>query len=162
MTNIIRTSLAAALVAALSIGSLAAGPALAQTAPATQAADVTIRQVSEATFAQEVLGFDGVVIIELYADWCGPCKVYAPIVHAVAAEYKDNPHVKFLKLDGDGSPKLVQKLGASAFPTTFFFKKDDNGDWRLGTQQAVLPQDKLKAIVDRLVAGKLPLPTKYE
>lgn len=124
-------------------------------------AGTSIGKTSEATFATDVLSFDGVVVVEVYTDWCGPCKYYAPIIEAVSKSYAGNSRVKFVKVDGDGSPALMQKLGVKGYPLTLFFAKDATGAWRFGSQSGVLDEAKLKAIIDRVAAGTLALPATY-
>ena len=61
-----------------------------------------------------------VLVIDCYADWCGPCKMIAPVVEQLALEYRAK--VKFGKLNTDDSPETAQQFGIMAIPTLLFFK----------------------------------------
>ena len=63
------------------------------------------------TFDAEVLKADGLVIVDMFATWCGPCKMMAPIVDNLAEDYTD---VKFCKLDVDQAPTVAARYGASS------------------------------------------------
>lgn len=75
--------------------------------------DVVI-QVTEANFEEEVLKSDKKVLIDFYADWCGPCKTLSPIVEEVA---KENPDLKVVKIDVDSNENLAYKYKTYSIPT---------------------------------------------
>ena len=70
-------------------------------------------------FEKEVLNFSGTVLLDFYADWCGPCKMLSPTVDAVSEEY---PDVKFFKVNVDESPELAVKFGIVSIHTLLVFK----------------------------------------
>ena len=74
---------------------------------------------TDADFNEEVLKAGGLVLVDFYATWCGPCKMMAPIFDALATEM---PEVKMGKLDVDASPQTAGQYGVSSIPTTIFFK----------------------------------------
>jgi thioredoxin 1 len=76
--------------------------------------------VSDATFEQEVLQSSEPVLVDFFAEWCGPCKAMAPALEQVAAEMKGK--VKFAKLDVDQNPEVTQKYTIQAMPTLMIFK----------------------------------------
>lgn len=75
-------------------------------------------------FEQEVLKSDLPVLVDFYADWCGPCKMMAPIVHQLAEEY--NGKVKIGKLNVDDNIELAQKYRVMSIPTFVFFKNGES------------------------------------
>jgi thioredoxin len=72
-------------------------------------------------FEREVLRSQVPVVVDCWADWCGPCKQFSPIFEATAKQYVGV--VKFAKLDSDAEPALAQGLGVQALPTTLMFYK---------------------------------------
>ena len=74
-----------------------------------------ITKVTSANFEEEVLNSDKTVLIDFYADWCGPCKAYSPIVESVAAENED---IKVVKIDIDSEQDLAIKYQVMSIPTT--------------------------------------------
>ncbi len=77
-------------------------------------------QVSDSTFEDEVLKSSEPVVVDFFADWCGPCKAMAPALDQVAAEMKGK--VKVVKVDVDQNPGITQKYGIRAMPTLMVFK----------------------------------------
>lgn len=75
--------------------------------------------LNEKDFEKEVLNFDGVVLIDFYADWCGPCKMLSPIIEEVSEEH---PEVRFLKVNVDNSPMLASEFGIVSIPTLVAIK----------------------------------------
>ena len=78
-----------------------------------------IMKVTSANFEEEVLKSDKTVLIDFYADWCGPCKMYSPIVEAVAEENED---IKVVKIDVDNAQDLAMKYQVMSIPTTVVIK----------------------------------------
>lgn len=75
--------------------------------------------LNEKDFEKDVLNFDGVVLIDFYADWCGPCKMLSPIIEEVSEEH---PEVRFLKVNVDNSPMLASEFGIVSIPTLVAIK----------------------------------------
>ena len=71
-------------------------------------------------FEQEVLKSEFPVLVDFYADWCGPCKMMAPIVHQLAEEYEGK--AKIGKINVDQNIELAQKYRVMSIPTFIFFK----------------------------------------
>jgi len=76
--------------------------------------------LSDATFEQEVIESDQPVLVDYWAEWCGPCKMIAPILDEIAGEY--NGKLKVAKLNIDDNPETPPKYGIRGIPTLMLFK----------------------------------------
>lgn len=74
-------------------------------------------------FEKEALESEIPVMIDFYADWCGPCKMIAPIVEELADEYKDT--IKVGKLNIDDNPEIATRYAVMSIPTVLFFKEGE-------------------------------------
>lgn len=99
------------------------------------------------SFAQEVQS-DGIVLVDFWADWCGPCKMFAPIFEDAS---NDNPDVTFGKVDTDAEPALSQALQITSIPTLMIFREGI----RVFAQAGALPGPELASLIDQ--ARKLPM-----
>jgi thioredoxin 1 len=79
-----------------------------------------IVHTSDSTFSQDVLKSEKPVLLDFWAEWCGPCKMIAPILDELAAEYKDK--VRIAKLNIDENPQTPPKFGIRGIPTLILFK----------------------------------------
>ena len=79
-----------------------------------------ISPISDDSFEKEVIESSIPVIVDFWAQWCGPCKALAPIIEDVAKKYTDK--VKFVKLDVDNNPSTPPKFGVRGIPTLIIFK----------------------------------------
>jgi thioredoxin 1 len=81
---------------------------------------MSIVHVNDQTFEEQVLKSDRPVLVDFWAEWCGPCKMIAPILDQVAAEYSDRLQVA--KVDVEGSQSTAMKYGVRSIPTLMLFK----------------------------------------
>lgn len=84
----------------------------------------------------------GSVIVDFYADWCGPCKIMAPIFEKVASKMTG---VKFAKLNVDGAQEIAMRYGVRSIPTTIAFKNEQAVDMRIG----VLNENEIVKLAER-------------
>jgi thioredoxin 1 len=102
--------------------------------------------VTDKTFQQEVLGSDLPVLVDFWAEWCGPCKMVAPILDKLAVEYAGK--VKITKVDVDANPGLSQAFRVMSIPTLMFAK---NGKI-VGQEVGALPEHILRSAIEQLIA----------
>lgn len=79
-----------------------------------------ITAISDANFEQEVLNSDTPVLVDYWAEWCGPCKAIAPVLDEIAPEYAGK--VKIVKMNMDENPNTPPKYGIRQIPTLMLFK----------------------------------------
>lgn len=104
-------------------------------------------QLTDASFQNEVLKADKPVLVDLWAPWCGPCRMLGPVVEELAKEYAGKAVVG--KLNTDENPETMTAYRVSAIPTLLFFKGGKLVDQVVGVQTKA----SLKAKLDALLAG---------
>lgn len=103
-----------------------------------------VLELTSKSFESEVLNENGVVLVDLYATWCGPCKALAPVVHKIAEENEGK--VKVAKIDIDENMDIAQKYGVQSIPTLLFFKDGEVKQSMLGLQE----KEKIEAVIKSL------------
>jgi len=104
-----------------------------------------VREVNDASFETEVINSDKPVLVDFWATWCGPCKIIAPHVQAVAEEYAGRAVVA--KVDVDANKQWAIKYGIQSIPTLLFFKGGKLVDRVVGTVDKKVLNDKLSALL---------------
>ncbi|MBB2181281.1 thioredoxin [Lachnospiraceae bacterium MD1] len=100
-------------------------------------------QFTDANFQKEVLESDIPVLVDFYADWCGPCKMVAPIITELAEEYKGV--FKIGKLNVDENSETAAKYRVMSIPTLIIFKNGEAIDSMVGALPKKALQDKIEA-----------------
>lgn len=98
--------------------------------------------LTDNNFVEEVEKYEGTVVIDLYADWCGPCKMLAPTVEKLEGEF---PSVKFCKANVDSCPELVRLFKVESIPLIAIVKDNTYVDFSLG----YVSEDELRAVIAR-------------
>jgi thioredoxin 1 len=103
--------------------------------------------VTDQTFQQQVLKSDKPVIVDFWAEWCGPCKMMAPHFEALASEYAGR--VAFAKVDVDSNPMVAAQYGIRGIPTLLLFMGGKEVDRIVGA----VPRDRIKNHIDTALAA---------
>jgi thioredoxin 1 len=101
-----------------------------------------VSHTSDATFEAEVLQSDKPVLVDYWAEWCGPCKMIAPILDEVAGEFKDR--LKVMKLNIDENAQTPRKYNVRGIPTLMLFKGGDV----IAQKTGALPKARLAAFLE--------------
>ena len=102
-------------------------------------------EVTDANFEEVVLKSDKPVLVDFWAEWCGPCRMVGPIVNELAEEYKDQ--AVMTKLDVDSNPNTAAQFGIRNIPTILFFKGGEVVDKQVGA----VPKSVLAKKIDSLL-----------
>jgi thioredoxin 1 len=105
-----------------------------------------VTEAGDSTFEQEVLKSDVPVLVDFWAPWCGPCKMIAPVVEEIAAEYMGK--LKVVKVNVDDHKQFAAKYGVRGIPNLILFKGGESQEQIVG---AVEKKELLKAI-DKVVS----------
>ncbi|MDI2090969.1 thioredoxin [Commensalibacter oyaizuii] len=100
------------------------------------------KAVTDATFEQDVLQSQEPVLVDFWAEWCGPCKMVGPILEDLAQEFQGK--LTIAKVNVEDSPKAPTDFGVRGIPTMILFK---NGQ-PVATKVGALPKEKLKAWIE--------------
>lgn len=89
-----------------------------------------VQQITDTTFDKEVLESNKLVLVDFWADWCGPCKMVAPVIDEIASEYDDV--VKVVKVNTDENPSTAASYGIRSIPTLLIFNDGNIVDTIIG------------------------------
>lgn len=103
------------------------------------------RKVDHSTWEQEVLRAPGLVMVDLWAAWCGPCQMIAPIVEELAGEY--DGRVKVMKLNTDENQDIASRYQVMGIPTLLFFKDEKLVDRVVGAASKKQYQEKIESLL---------------
>ncbi|WP_346845956.1 thioredoxin [uncultured Rothia sp.] len=90
------------------------------------------QQVTDANFAEEVLSSDKPVIVDFWAEWCGPCRMVGPVIDEIGEEYSEK--VKVVKLDVENNPATAMKYGITSIPAIYVFKDGEVDQQTVGAK----------------------------
>ena len=106
------------------------------------------KNVTDASFRTEVLESDKPVIVDFWAEWCGPCRAVSPILDQIAAEHGDK--IEIVKLNVDDNPAVASQYGITSIPAIYLFSGGEVVRKAIGAK----PKSALeKEFADYLVAG---------
>jgi thioredoxin 1 len=103
------------------------------------------KEVLDTSFETDVLGSDKPVLVDFWAEWCGPCRMIAPSVEAVAEEYNEKASV--YKMDVDNNMNVPQRYGIRGIPTLILFKGGEEKERIVGA----VTRETLTKLIDKYV-----------
>ncbi len=107
-----------------------------------------VRNVGTADWDAEVLGSGRPVLVDLWAAWCGPCRVVGPIVDEIAGERAESLDV--FKLDVDANPEVAMRYGVNSIPTLLVFRDGEE----VGRVVGALPKARIEAQLDEALGAR--------
>ena len=102
-------------------------------------------EVNDGNFEEVVVKSDKPVVVDFWAEWCGPCRMIAPIIEDLAKEYSEK--IVVAKCDVDSSPTVAAKFGIRNIPTVLFFKKGAIADKQVGAVPKNIFVNKINALL---------------
>jgi thioredoxin 1 len=102
-------------------------------------------EVNDANFDEVVIKSDKPVLVDFWAEWCGPCRMVGPIIEELSTEYQGRALV--VKCDVDSSPGVAAKYGIRNIPTILFFKDGKIADKQVGAVPKNSFANKLNALI---------------
>lgn len=104
----------------------------------------TVNKTDQASFENDVLNSDKPVLVDFWAEWCGPCRTLGPVLEEVASEVGENATIYKVNVDENG--ELAQKYGIRGIPTMIFFKSGEAAKTLVGVQ----PKEEIKKTLQEL------------
>ncbi len=106
--------------------------------------------VTDATFEDEVLNSDLPVLVDFWAEWCGPCRMVAPVLDKMAQEYSGK--IKIAKVNVDENPALSQAFNVRSIPNLMIIKQRT----MIFNQPGALPEDAFRSLIDQAITLEIP------
>lgn len=103
-------------------------------------------ELTDSNFEENVLKSDKPVLVDFWAEWCGPCRMVAPIVSELAKEYEGKAVVG--KVDVDSNPKISADFGIRNIPTILFFKNGEVVDKQVGAVPKSVLASKIESLLE--------------
>ena len=103
--------------------------------------------VNEDNFDAIVINSDKPVLVDFWAEWCGPCKMLTPTIEAIAEEYKDKSSI--VKINVDDAPAIATKYGIRSIPSILLFSKGEVVEQRVGA----VSKEELTSLLDKTIEG---------
>ena len=101
--------------------------------------------ITDSSFDEEIKNSKLPILVDFWAEWCGPCKIIGPILEEIALEQESK--IKILKLNIDDNPQTPQKFGVRGIPTLMIFKEGELADTKVGSMEKSLLLDWLDSII---------------
>ena len=92
-----------------------------------------IEEVNDNSFEQSVLKYEGIVLVDFWAQWCGPCRKLTPIIEQIQNEFKNE--IKVVKVDADKNINTAKEYGISSLPSVLIFKNGEVKELMVGMMQ---------------------------
>ncbi len=105
-----------------------------------------VLQITDENFQNVVVDSKSAVLVDFYADWCGPCKTISPIVEEMAREFAEQG-LTVGKVDIDKAQQLAVQFGIQGVPTLLFFKDGQKVDQLVGAHPKPIIEEKVKALL---------------
>ncbi|MCL5430148.1 MAG: thioredoxin [Candidatus Marsarchaeota archaeon] len=109
---------------------------------------MSVTDVSESGFEKEVLKSAIPVVVDVWAEWCGPCRMYSPILEETSKDYEGK--LKFVKIDADANQGIAEKFNIMSIPTTMLFE----GGKLKAMQVGAVPKEALKKWIEKNIKIK--------
>jgi|SRR5690606_26368160 len=100
-------------------------------------------EFTDSNFQENVLDKKGVAVVDFWAEWCGPCRLIAPIIEELSGEYAEKALIG--KLDVDNNPEVAMKYGIRSIPTILILKDGEVVDKHVGTTTKANLEQKISA-----------------
>ncbi len=104
---------------------------------------MSTKEISDTTFAEHVINSTDTVLVDFWAEWCGPCKMLTPVIEAISEKYQDK--LKVYKLDTDKNPITAQEAQITSIPCCIIYKNGQEVHRIIGHQ----PQSKFESELEQ-------------